>query len=91
MTSAKHDYPSRRVVPHSYAYGNSYLTPYTPILLLRVYQLRFCMSTAKLLYCTGIGQGRVTDNVQGAPIDYAVHVRDRDAVAMVSQIMVLCS
>ena len=30
----------------------------------------------------GIGQGRVTANLAGTPIDYAVHVRDEDSVAM---------
>jgi len=32
----------------------------------------------------GIGQGRITKNVEGAPIDYALLVKDTDAVAMVS-------
>lgn len=30
----------------------------------------------------GIGQGRVTQNVQGAPVDYAILVKDREAVEM---------
>ena len=34
---------------------------------------------------TGIGQGRVTQNVQGAPVDYAILVKDREAVEMVSE------
>ncbi len=41
------------------------------------------MSYSQKYVFTGIGQGRVTNNVQGAPIDSAVHVTDRDAVAMV--------
>lgn len=32
---------------------------------------------------TGIGQGRVTDNLQGAPVDRAILVKDADVVAMV--------
>ena len=32
----------------------------------------------------GIGQGRVTSNMEGAPIDDAICVLDKDAVAMVS-------
>lgn len=32
----------------------------------------------------GIGQGRVTDNLNGAPIDDAVFVDDKEAVEMVS-------
>lgn len=32
----------------------------------------------------GIGQGRVTDNLKGAPIDEALCIMDTDAVAMVS-------
>ena len=31
----------------------------------------------------GIGQGRVTNNVKGAPIDYAHLILDTEAVAMV--------
>lgn len=31
----------------------------------------------------GIGQGRVTDNIKGAPIDDAICVLDKDAVEMV--------
>ena len=31
----------------------------------------------------GIGQGRVTDNLNGAPIDSAILVKDSEAVAMV--------
>ena len=34
----------------------------------------------------GIGQGRVTANLQGAPIDDAVFVDDREAVDMVRMI-----
>ncbi|XP_064398039.1 uncharacterized protein LOC135344719 isoform X2 [Halichondria panicea] len=30
----------------------------------------------------GIGQGRVTNNMQGAPIDDALHIKDPDVVAM---------
>ena len=36
-----------------------------------------------LVVCTGIGQGRVTNNVKGAPIDYAHLILDTEAVAMV--------
>ena len=31
----------------------------------------------------GIGQGRVTRNVQGAPVDYALLIKDAEAVEMV--------
>ena len=34
-------------------------------------------------YISGIGQGRVTSNLQGAPIDDAVFVTDKEAVEMV--------
>ena len=33
--------------------------------------------------CLGIGQGRVTQNLQGAPVDYAILVPDTDVVRMV--------
>ena len=37
-----------------------------------------------VLYNTvGIGQGRITDNLKGAPIDQAILIKDTDAVAMV--------
>ncbi len=39
-----------------------------------------------LIWYVGIGQGRITDNVQGAPIDSAVHIPDQDAVAMVCMV-----
>ena len=42
-----------------------------------------CAIVYVLLVCTGIGQGRVTNNVQGAPIDYAHLILDTEAVAMV--------
>ena len=32
----------------------------------------------------GIGQGRVTNNLDGAPIDGALAIKDTDAVAMVT-------
>ena len=34
----------------------------------------------------GIGQGRVTSNLNGAPIDDAVFVSDKEAVEMVRQL-----
>ena len=37
-----------------------------------------------LASCPGIGQGRVTDNLKGAPVDWAILVKDTDAVRMVS-------
>ena len=33
---------------------------------------------------SGIGQGRVTKNVDGAPVDYALLIKDTEAVEMVS-------
>lgn len=36
-------------------------------------------------FCTGIGQGRLTTNLKGAPIDDAVFVTDKEAVEMVRQ------
>lgn len=38
---------------------------------------------------SGIGQGRVTANLKGAPIDDAVFVTDKEAVEMVRQ-SVIC-
>ena len=35
------------------------------------------------LYVQGIGQGRVTDNLNGAPVDSALFIPDSDVVAMV--------
>lgn len=35
----------------------------------------------------GIGQGRVTENLKGAPIDDAFHILDRDAVRMTFQLL----
>ena len=42
-----------------------------------------------LLYSSGIGQGRVTSNLQGAPIDDAVFVTDKEAVEMVREHFIL--
>ena len=36
------------------------------------------------VYFSGIGQGRVTKNVDGAPVDYALLIKDTEAVEMVS-------
>jgi len=36
----------------------------------------------------GIGQGRVTQNVRGAPVDYALLIKDAEAVAMVRGVIV---
>ena len=36
-----------------------------------------------VMYTAGIGQGRVTDNLNGAPVDRAILVKDSEAVAMV--------
>ncbi|XP_033097693.1 cysteine synthase 1-like [Anneissia japonica] len=35
----------------------------------------------------GIGQGRITDNLNGAPIDDAVHVTDKEAVEMTFRLL----
>ena len=53
-----------------------------------LYHLRFlsCLSHFNehaFFYVTGIGQGRVTENLQGAPVDRAILVKDADVVAMV--------
>ena len=37
----------------------------------------------------GIGQGRITNNLEGAPIDQALHVLDTDAVNMVSEMVAM--
>ena len=34
----------------------------------------------------GIGQGRVTDNLKGAPVDYAVFVPDAEVIKMVGPV-----
>ena len=39
--------------------------------------------TTIFIFFSGIGQGRVTSNLQGAPIDSAVFVSDKEAVEMV--------
>lgn len=39
--------------------------------------------TSIFTFISGIGQGRVTSNLQGAPIDNAVFVSDKEAVEMV--------
>ena len=39
--------------------------------------------TTIFIFFSGIGQGRVTSNLQGAPIDNAVFVSDKEAVEMV--------
>lgn len=39
--------------------------------------------TTIFIFVSGIGQGRVTSNLQGAPIDNAVFVSDKEAVEMV--------
>jgi len=36
----------------------------------------------------GIGQGRVTQNVRGAPVDYALLIKDAEAVEMVRGVIV---
>ena len=45
-----------------------------------------CLCVCVFIGCidSGIGQGRITKNVEGAPVDYAMLVKDTDAVAMVS-------
>ena len=35
----------------------------------------------------GIGQGRVTQNLKGAPVDYALLIKDSEAVEMVGRIV----
>lgn len=40
-------------------------------------------SSNTLYWCLGIGQGRVTNNVKGAPVDYAIMVSDDESVSMV--------
>ena len=35
------------------------------------------------IFIIGIGQGRVTNNVEGSPVDYALLIKDTDAVRMV--------
>ena len=32
---------------------------------------------------TGIGQGRITNNLEGAPVDNAVFIPDKEAIKMV--------
>ena len=41
--------------------------------------------TSIFTFISGIGQGRVTSNLQGAPIDNAVFVSDKEAVEMVKR------
>ena len=50
--------------------------------------LQKCYFNSFVTY-TGIGQGRVTTNLKGAPIDDAVFVTDKEAVEMVRQ-SVIC-
>lgn len=38
----------------------------------------------------GIGQGRVTQNLQGAPVDYALLIKDSEAVEMVWYVNLQC-
>lgn len=35
----------------------------------------------------GIGQGRITDNLAGTPLDYAIHIPDADSVAMTFRLL----
>lgn len=35
----------------------------------------------------GIGQGRITDNLAGTPLDYAIHVPDAASVAMTFRLL----
>ena len=49
-----------------------------------LHYFEYCVSVCRLLCCAGIGQGRVTNNVKGAPIDYAHLILDTEAVAMVN-------
>ena len=46
----------------------------------------FVFSLILYSYCTciGIGQGRITNNLKGAPIDYAIMVSDDESVSMVN-------
>ena len=39
----------------------------------------------------GIGQGRVTDNLNGAPVDRAILVKNSEAVAMVCNTLCACT
>ena len=51
--------------------------------------LQKCNFDSFVIY-TGIGQGRVTTNLKGAPIDDAVFVTDKEAVEMVRQSALYC-
>ena len=42
-----------------------------------------CFCSYVSVYTAGIGQGRVTDNLNGASVDRAILVKDSEAVAMV--------
>ena len=40
---------------------------------------------SEFLMSAGIGQGRVTQNLQGTPVDYALLIKDSEAVEMVGR------
>ena len=73
-----------------------YLDIYVSVLFLYLYLICYQGSVLASYFTTGklersegssitegIGQGRVTDNLKGAPIDGAFTVQDTDAVNMV--------
>ena len=49
-----------------------------------------CVYSYIHMYVLGIGQGRVTDNLSGAPVDSALLIPDTDVVAMVRIYTCLC-
>ena len=54
-----------------------------------LYLIVFCFYLFVVIcwnFSSGIGQGRVTSNLNGAPIDDAVFVTDKEAVEMVRQL-----
>ena len=40
---------------------------------------------SEFVMSAGIGQGRVTQNLQGTPVDYALLIKDSEAVEMVGR------
>jgi len=44
---------------------------------------KYCLHVHYFIVLSGIGQGRLTNNLNGAPIDYAMMVSDDESVSMV--------
>ena len=61
----------------------SSITEGTSLSILKHMVAKYCLHVHSFIVLSGIGQGRLTNNLNGAPIDYAMMVSDDESVSMV--------